>query len=71
MNTLKKALDKRGLTPFEAHLRGVPYHNIYKQYHGERNVGPKAAILYEQILGIPKSELRPDLWPPAREEVDA
>lgn len=21
-------------------------------------------MLYEQVLGIPRSELRPDLWPP-------
>lgn len=71
MNTLQKALDKRGLTPLEAAKKGVPYHNIFKQYQGIRNVGPKAAILYEEVLGIPRSELRPDLWPPAREKVDA
>ena len=23
------------------------------------------AIFYEEKLGIPRSELRPDLWPPA------
>ena len=43
---------------------GVPFHNIYKQYKGERGVGPNSALLYERILGIPSSELRPDLWPP-------
>ena len=43
---------------------GVPFHNIYKQYKGERGVGPNSALLYERILGIPRSELRPDLWPP-------
>lgn len=64
MNALKKSLDSRGLTPIEASKIGVPYHNIYKQYKGERNVGIKSALLYERVLGIPRSELRPDLWPP-------
>lgn len=64
MNVLKEALDRRGLTCPEAARRGVPYHNLIKQYKGTRSVGPKAAILYEKVLGIPRSELRPDLWPP-------
>ncbi len=63
MNKLKLALDRRGLTCIEASKMGVPYHNIFKQYHGLRSVGPKSALLYERILGIPRSELRPDLWP--------
>lgn len=65
MNTLRNALDRRGLTCREAARMGVPFHNIYKQYKGERGVGPNSALLYERILGIPRSELRPDLWPPA------
>lgn len=63
MNALKEALDRRGLTCPEAARRGVPYHNLIKQYKGTRGVGPKSAILYEKVLGIPRSELRPDLWP--------
>ena len=65
MNTLKIALDQRVMTCREAARLGVPYHNIFKQYKGKRGVGPKSAILYELILGIPRSELRPDLWPTA------
>lgn len=65
MNTLKIALDQRGMTCREAARLGVPYHNIFKQYNGLRGVGPQSALLYERILGIPRSELRPDLWPPA------
>lgn len=64
MNILKRALDSRGLTCREAAKMGVPYHNIFKQYRGLRGVGPQSAILYEEVLGIPRSELRPDLWPP-------
>ena len=63
MNRLKDALDRRGLTPRLGARMGVPYSNLIKQYNGLRSVGPKAAILYERLLGIPRSELRPDLWP--------
>ncbi len=64
MNRLREALDRRGLSCIEAANKGVPYHNLYKQYKGIRGVGPGAAILYELVLNIPRSELRPDLWPP-------
>lgn len=62
MNRLKKALDDRGMTPLEAHKLGVPYHNIVKQYHGIRRVTAECAVRYEAVLGIPRWELRPDLW---------
>ncbi len=65
MNTLKKAFERRGLTCIEAARLGAPYQTLYKQYRGDRNVGVQSALLYEQLLGIPRSELRPDLWPPA------
>ena len=64
MNRLREALERRGISYNEAVKKGVPYHNIYKQYNGLRGVGPRAALLYERLLGIPRSELRPDLWPP-------
>ena len=64
MNRLREALDRRGLSCIEAAKKGVPYHNLYKQYKGIRGVGPDAAILYEHVLNIPRSELRPALWPP-------
>lgn len=62
-NTLKIALDVRGLTVLEASKKGAPYQTLRKQYLGERAVGWKSALRYESILGIPRSELRPDLWP--------
>ena len=65
MNTLKKALEKRGLTCLTASRLGAPYQTLYKQYRGERNIGVQSALLYERLLGIPRHELRPDLWPPA------
>lgn len=63
MNILQEALARKGLTYKEA-IRRVPYHAFFKQWHGKRSIGPKSAILYERVLGIPRSELRPDLWPP-------
>ena len=64
MNKLKQIFDERGWTLQDAVCRGVPYVNLYKQLRGERSIGPRSAILYEEKLGIPRSELRPDLWPP-------
>lgn len=63
-NFVREALDKRGITPKEAHRRGMPYQSVYRQYHGARRPSGEYAIIYEQVLGIPRSELRPDLWPP-------
>ena len=66
MNTLKQALDRRGLSVRAAAKKGVPYCTLYQQYNGRRRVGAVCAVRYEERLGIPRSELRPDLWPPAQ-----
>ena len=66
MKTLKQIFDERGWTLQDGAKRGVPYHNLQKQLNGTRGVGPRSAILYEEKLGIPRSELRPDLWPPMK-----
>lgn len=63
MNNLRKAFESRGLTCAEAARLGASYQTVYKQFHGERNIGVRSALLYERVLGIPRSELRPDLWP--------
>lgn len=65
MNNLRKAFERRGLTCASAARLGAPYQTIYKQYNGDRNIGVRSVLLYERLLGIPRSELRPDLWPPA------
>ena len=65
MNNFAKALNARGLSVREAARKpGCKYVTVYKHYKDERNVGVKAALLYEEALGIPRSELRPDIWPP-------
>lgn len=63
-NYVRIALDRRGLTPVEAHHLGMPYQSVYRQYRGQRKPSGEFAILYERILGIPRWEIRPDLWPP-------
>ena len=35
-----------------------------QHYTGRRKVTAEQAMKYERVLGIPRSELRPDLWPP-------
>lgn len=64
MNKFKLALKERGLSPADVAQKGALLTTVQKHFYGSRNVGPASAILYEQILGIPRSELRPDLWPP-------
>jgi hypothetical protein len=64
MNNVKRCLVSRGISVNEAAKAGMPYMSVYKQYRGERNPSGNFALIYERILGIPRSEIRPDLWPP-------
>lgn len=74
-NFVRKALDEYGITPSQAHKLGMPYQSVYRQYRGQRRPSGEFALLYEELLGIPREKIRPDLWPPepapAREEVSA
>ena len=71
MNTLRKALEKRSISIAEASKRGIPLTTIAKHCNGDRQLGVKAVLRYEELLGIPRSELRPDLWPAPQETADA
>lgn len=63
---LKQSLDKRGLQRKNLrHLEGIPYSYAVKHYNGDCPVSAQYALLYEAQLGIPRYELRPDLWSPA------
>jgi DNA-binding transcriptional regulator YdaS (Cro superfamily) len=64
MNNFRRALDKRGLTPSLAAKSGLNYSTLLKVYKGARRVTAESAVLYERALGIPRWELRPDLWDP-------
>lgn len=64
MNRLKIAFQSRSLTPSGVAKAGLSLTTVQKHYYGSREVGPLYALKYERVLGIPRSELRPDLWPP-------
>ena len=54
----------RGLSCKAVAKTGLRYQTVWLHFHGLRNIGVKSALRYEAVLGIPRSELRPDLWPP-------
>lgn len=43
---------------------GIPHMTLRQHIKGTRSISAEQALKYERILGIPRSELRPDLWPP-------
>lgn len=72
---MKKPLDET--TPLAIHLNSLdlsvaeaaklsdtPYSTLYQHVHGQRTIRGEQAILYEATLDVPRSTLRPDLWPP-------
>lgn len=62
---LNDILRKRGLRIADAsRVSGIPYVTIAQHVRGTRGISAVQAIKYELLLGIPRSELRPDLWPP-------
>ncbi len=63
MKTFKEVLMDHGFSLKEASARGIPYDTLAKHAQGARRVGAFSAARYEILLGIPRSELRPDLWP--------
>lgn len=64
-SNLKKAMDARGIQPLSLRKQtGIDYSAMLRHYKGLREISAKDAIKYEELLGISRSELRPDLWPP-------
>lgn len=63
---LKKAMDERGIPRKDAYkLTGLDPSTASQHYRGVRAISATDALLYEKCLGIPRYELRPDLWTPA------
>lgn len=63
--TLNRAFCSRGLTAKSAStISGIRYVTIYQHLTGKRSISAEMTLKYETLLGIPRSELRPDLWPP-------
>lgn len=73
MNALEKYRQETGHTYQQiADMAGLKTKStVFQHCHAVRQISDKCALKYHQGLGIPLSELRPDLWPPAGEEVDA
>ena len=65
MNRLEIYRTERGLT-YEAlgNKSGFAKHVAWKHCHASK-IPAESAVKYSDTLGIPRSELRPDLWPPA------
>lgn len=65
-NALEKYRLASGKTFQEiAKLAGVGSRStIFNHCRGLRKISSLTALKYHQNLGIPRSELRPDLWPP-------
>lgn len=68
--TTKEIFLAHGITCKEAgrlcREHGVKYQTMYAHWSGARNVTPKMAVLYEQILGIPRYAFYPkEFWEPA------
>lgn len=62
---LKKSFDCRGWrVSAVSRESSLPYTTLWQHYTGKRRVTAEQAMKYERILGIPRSELRPDIWPP-------
>ena len=65
--SFKDILAKHGLTVLTASKKsGILYQCIYQHARGFRKVSAEDAVKYENLLGIPRNEIRPDLWPAER-----
>lgn len=59
----EQELFERGITRMDAaKASGFSYATIHMHYSGKRTISADSAIIYEKTLGIPRKELRPDLW---------
>ena len=56
-------LDKHGLTVADVvRMTRLPYMTVRQHALGDRHVSAESALRYERLLGVPRWELRPDLW---------
>lgn len=65
---LAAAIKRRGLSPAEAaRICGAKHITFWRHCNGSRRLLGDVAAAYADALKIPRSELRPDLWPPEPE----
>lgn len=64
MNAVKKYIEAHGTTPFAvAQLVGFSPSTVCRHVRDERIISAESAAIYHRELGIPLSDLRPDLFP--------
>lgn len=71
MKTVKEIFKRYGVTCAECRRRGISYQTAYAHYRGRRKVKPEQALRYEKLMGIPRWELRPDIWEPPHGQEDS
>ena len=65
-NLIQQYRTRHGLTYGQmAEMAGFSSRSVvYLHCVNKRVISPESALKYSRALGIPLSELRPDLWPP-------
>ncbi|WP_295641348.1 hypothetical protein [uncultured Mailhella sp.] len=66
-----KYFSRRGSLRRASRESGIPYITLVQHANNARRVSPAMAVRYEELLGIPRWELRPDLWSGPEEGDDA
>jgi DNA-binding transcriptional regulator YdaS (Cro superfamily) len=64
METVKEIFGRYGVTRADCARRGISYQTVHSHWTGRRRVKPEQALRYEKLMGIPRWELRPDIWEP-------
>lgn len=67
--TFSKYFSRRGALRQASRDSGIPYITIIQHANNLRKVSSEMALKYERLLGIPRWELRPDLWSKPDEEL--
>lgn len=64
---MKKNFDRLFLgfpLPTVAKASNLPRTTVWRHATGNRKISAEAALVYSKALGVPLSQIRPDLWPP-------
>lgn len=61
---LENAISTAGGQNALARMIGIPQSSIWKWLHKSKKVPAEKVLLVEELTGVPRSELRPDIYPP-------
>lgn len=62
MTNVAQIFSRYGVTALSAYKAGMSYQTVWCHLRGTRKVSAQNALNYERLVGIPRWELRPDLW---------